>query len=195
MVTLRRSVTPLEEASDIGGMAIASTTRASSLCMATLNKWSNNPLAHLATDVMQGLKVKLYPRPASTMPVINLRQKINNGHDARRITEARRRDHPNRYHDDNDNDCFPAFTSNITEKSYPKDFKPVGIPTYDGKQDPRQWIRCYSIAIEVLGGSNSTKALYFLVALESAPLTWLESLKPNSIDSWGDLKRAFIDNF
>jgi hypothetical protein len=33
------------------------------------------------------------------------------------------------------------------------------------------------------------------VALESTPLTWLESLKPNSIDSWEDLKRAFIDNF
>jgi hypothetical protein len=33
------------------------------------------------------------------------------------------------------------------------------------------------------------------VALESAPLTWLESLKPNSIDSWEDLKWAFIDNF
>jgi hypothetical protein len=31
--------------------------------------------------------------------------------------------------------------------------------------------------------------------LESASLTWLESLKPNSIDSWEDLKRAFIDNF
>jgi hypothetical protein len=33
------------------------------------------------------------------------------------------------------------------------------------------------------------------VALESAPITWLESLKPNSIDSWKDLKRDFIDNF
>jgi hypothetical protein len=33
------------------------------------------------------------------------------------------------------------------------------------------------------------------MALESAPLTWLESFKPNSIDSWEDLKRAFIDNF
>jgi hypothetical protein len=31
--------------------------------------------------------------------------------------------------------------------------------------------------------------------LESAPLTWLENLKPNSIDSWEDLKQAFIDNF
>jgi hypothetical protein len=33
------------------------------------------------------------------------------------------------------------------------------------------------------------------VALESAPLTWLECLKPNSIDPREDLKRAFIDNF
>jgi hypothetical protein len=33
------------------------------------------------------------------------------------------------------------------------------------------------------------------VALLFAPLTWLESLKPNSIDSWEDLKRAFINNF
>jgi hypothetical protein len=33
------------------------------------------------------------------------------------------------------------------------------------------------------------------MALESAPLTWLESVKPNSIDSWEDLKRAFINNF
>jgi hypothetical protein len=33
------------------------------------------------------------------------------------------------------------------------------------------------------------------VALESVPLTWLERLKTNSIDSWEDLNRAFIDNF
>jgi hypothetical protein len=113
----------------------------------------------------------------------------------RLVIEVRRRDRTGRCHDDEDSDRFRAFTTSITDKSYPKDFKPVGIPKYDSKHDPRQWIRCYSVAIEVSRGSNSTKALYFLVALESAPLTWLESLKPNSIDSWEDLKRAFIDNF
>jgi hypothetical protein len=128
-------------------------------------------------------------------PMIDLRQKINDGHDTWRIIEARRRDHPGRYHNDDDNDRFPALTSNITEKSYPKDSKPVGIPKYDGKQDPRQWIRYYFVAIEVSGGSNSAKALYFPIALESMPLTWLESLKPNSIDSWEDLKWDFIDKF
>ncbi|RLM80131.1 retrotransposon protein, putative, Ty3-gypsy subclass [Panicum miliaceum] len=133
--------------------------------------------------------------PVSSTRNMPSRQKINDGRDARCIIEARRRDHPDRYPDDDNNDRFPAFTSNITEISHPKDFKPVRIPKYDGKQDLRQRIRCYSVAMEVSGGSNSTKELYFLVALESAPLTWLESLKPNSIDPWENLKRAFIDNF
>jgi hypothetical protein len=90
---------------------------------------------------------------------VDLKQKINDGRDMQRIIKARRRDRTDRYHNADDSDCFPAFTSNITDWSYPKDFKPVGIPKYDGKQDPRQWIRCYFITIEVSGGSNSTKAL------------------------------------
>jgi hypothetical protein len=77
-------------------------------------------------------------------PTIDLRQKINEGRDAWRVIEARRRDRTDRHHDDDDSDHFPAFTTSITDKSYPKDFKPVGIPKYDSKQDSRQWIpRCY----------------------------------------------------
>ena len=33
------------------------------------------------------------------------------------------------------------------------------------------------------------------LALEPAPLTWLESLARESIYSWEDLKKAFVDNF
>jgi hypothetical protein len=33
------------------------------------------------------------------------------------------------------------------------------------------------------------------MALDPAPLTWLESLSSNSIDSWERLKKVFIDNF
>jgi hypothetical protein len=33
------------------------------------------------------------------------------------------------------------------------------------------------------------------MALESAPLTWLESLRHDSIHSWEDLKKIFINNF
>jgi hypothetical protein len=33
------------------------------------------------------------------------------------------------------------------------------------------------------------------MALDPAPLTWLESLSNNSIDSWERLKKVFIINF
>jgi hypothetical protein len=33
------------------------------------------------------------------------------------------------------------------------------------------------------------------MALEPAPLTWLENLMRKSIHSWEDLKKVFIDNF
>jgi hypothetical protein len=56
-------------------------------------------------------------------------------------------------------------------------------------------LRCYSTAIEVAGGSNITKVIYFPMALDPAPLTWLESLSNNSINSWERLKKIFIDNF
>jgi hypothetical protein len=92
-------------------------------------------------------------------------------------------------------DRFPTFSARFSSYKYPEGFKPIGITKYDGKQAPQQWLRCYSTAIEVAGGSNITKVVYFPMALDPAPLTWLESLSNNSIDSWERLKKVFIDNF
>jgi hypothetical protein len=50
-------------------------------------------------------------------PTVYLRKKINDGRDAWRIIEARRRDRPDTYRDANDSDRFSAFTSNITDRS------------------------------------------------------------------------------
>src|SRR6185503_14332255 len=61
--------------------------------------------------------------------------------------------------------------------------------------DPAQWLHLYSTAVRVAGGDTNTKVLYFPMALEPTPLTWLESLAHESIHSWDDLKKAFIDNF
>jgi hypothetical protein len=94
-------------------------------------------------------------------------------------------------------DCnhFPAFSAWFSSYKYPEGFKPIGITKYNGKQAPQQWLHCYSTAIEVAGGSNITKVIYFPMALDPAPLTWQESLSNNSIDSWEQLKKVFIDNF
>jgi hypothetical protein len=92
-------------------------------------------------------------------------------------------------------DRFLAFSARFSSYKYPEGFKPISITKYDGKQAPQQWLHCYSTAIEVAGWSNITKVVYFPMALDPAPLTWLESLSNNSIDSWERLKKVFIDNF
>ena len=95
-------------------------------------------------------------------------------------------------------DRFRAFSQNINYAEYPRGFNPANLQNlqkYNGKQDRRQWLRMYSTAIEVAGGTNSTKVIYFPMALELAPLTWLEGLKRDTIHSWEDLKALFIDNF
>ena len=110
--------------------------------------------------------------------------------DAREIINARRQSHLTY-----NSDRFPALSSAFDNVVYPKDFKPTNIQKYDGKQDPAQWLCLYSTAINVAGGDTYTKVQYFPMALEPVPLTWLESLKHESIHSWEDHKKAFIDNF
>jgi hypothetical protein len=182
MVILCRSTAPPEEAPGTEGSTTASATWATNPRVATSNKKYNNSLANLATSVTQGLKSKLHLRPAFTM----LPRSIL----GRRSIMAASRGASLRQGEGTIPTGTTTTTTTTSPPSPPTSLKnPIprilnqSDPKYDGKQDPRQWIRCYSVAIEVSGGSNSTKALYFSVALESAPLTWLESLKPNSIDS------------
>ena len=110
--------------------------------------------------------------------------------DAREIINARRQAHLA-----DNSDRFLALSSVFDNVEYLKDFKPINIQKYDGKQDPAQRLRLYSTAINVVGGDTATKVLYFAMVLETAPITWLESLKLESIHSWEDLKKVFIDNF
>jgi hypothetical protein len=126
-----------------------------------------------------------HPRQANhRLPPEDLRQHINEGRDARTVISSRRKVREEVKTEGTDcSDRFPAFSA------YFSSYK------YDGKQALQQWLHCYSTAIEVAGGSNITKVVYFPMALDPAPLTWLESLSNNLIDSWERLKRVFIDNF
>jgi hypothetical protein len=137
------------------------------------------------------------PRQANHRPPPeDLRQHINEGHDAWSVIDSWCKVHEEVETEGTDcSNRFPAFSARFNSYKYPEGFKPIGITKYDGKQAPQQWLRCYSTAIEVAGGSNITKVIYFPMALDPAPLTWLESLSNNLINSWERLKKVFIDNF
>ena len=87
---------------------------------------------------------------------------------------------------------FPAFSQNINYAEYPTGFNPVNmqnVKKYDGKQDPKQWLRIYSTAFEVAGGTNSTKVIYFPMALESAPPNMARKLKTRLDPHVGGLEK------
>jgi hypothetical protein len=77
----------------------------------------------------------------------------------------------------------------------PHKFNPSKHSKYDGKTEPKQWLRIYFQSIELAGGDDDIKALFFPMALEAIPLQWFDKLSPGSIRGWEDLQRAFCENF
>lgn len=66
-----------------------------------------------------------------------LRERPSSNRDAHDIINARQRKYvEDAARDIDDSDYFPAFSENITNCKYPKDFKPDSMPKFDGKQDP-----------------------------------------------------------
>jgi len=52
-------------------------------------------------------------------------------------------------------------------------FKPVGIEKFDGKSNPKTWLRTYSIAVHAANGNNDIMAAYFPVMMSRQALNWL----------------------
>jgi hypothetical protein len=85
------------------------------------------------------------PPPANNPRQLNppcqqpdLRQKINEGYNARSVLDSRRREREVTEQDDADcSDRFPTFTARFNSYKYPEGFKPIGITKYDGKQAPQ----------------------------------------------------------
>lgn len=59
-------------------------------------------------------------------------------------------------------------------RSIPTKVWPNNSDNYDGKREPTQRLKCYSIAINLTGGDNDVKSIYLPMVLEPMPLTWFE---------------------
>jgi hypothetical protein len=67
-------------------------------------------------------------------------------------------------------DRFPYFANRLLSVQLPHKFKPTNHSKYDGKTEPKQWLRIYSQSIELAGGVDDIKALFFPMALKAMPL-------------------------
>ena len=88
-----------------------------------------------------------------------------------------------------------AFTAKPRAIQWPIDFKITVVKAYDGQVNPEQWLTCYAIAMRVSGGDTNMMANYLPIMLKPSVMNWLTSLRPDTIESWDDLKRMFVKNY
>ena len=90
----------------------------------------------------------------------------------------------------------PCLVPALRNERLPKDFNgPRKVPNYTADQPPEAWIESYEMAMEMLDVSDAACAKYFNMMLDGPARTWLKGLPANSIGSWAELKRRFIQNF
>ena len=69
------------------------------------------------------------------------------------------------------------------------------VDLYDGKANPEQWMQLYEIAVRATRGNSDVMTNYLLVMLSQTTNNWLMGLRENSIESWDDLKKVFVENY
>jgi hypothetical protein len=69
------------------------------------------------------------------------------------------------------------------------------LDTYDRKANPEQWVTLYEINVRVAGGDEDVMANYLLVVINQSANQWLLSLQEGSINTWAELRKAFVDNY
>jgi hypothetical protein len=98
---------------------------------------------------------------------------------------------------ENEDAVGPAcFGPRIRDEPFPKGFSlPSDTPKYNGAVKPEDWLTDYATAVGIAGGNKRVAVRYVPLMLLGTARTWLNSLKPNSGNSWEDFSEVFVRNF
>lgn len=91
---------------------------------------------------------------------------------------------------------LPCFGPYIHDEPFPKGFSlPRDMPKYNGSMKPEDWLVDYSMAVNIANDNKRVAVKYVLLMLQGTARSWLNSLKPYSVNSWVDFTKVFIRNF
>ena len=85
--------------------------------------------------------------------------------------------------------------SPLSSQQDPAGFKIFRVDPYDCKANPEQWMQLYEIAVRAAEGNSDVMANYLPVMLSQTANNWLMGLREDSIESWDDLMKVFIENY
>ncbi|GJY17231.1 reverse transcriptase domain-containing protein [Tanacetum coccineum] len=72
---------------------------------------------------------------------------------------------------------------------------PSHIKTYDGSEDPEDHLKFFQTAAKTKRWAMPTWCHMFNSTLTGSVRVWFDDLPPESIDSYDDLKKAFLENY
>nr|GEW25397.1 reverse transcriptase domain-containing protein [Tanacetum cinerariifolium] len=87
------------------------------------------------------------------------------------------------------------FTPRIRYFDFPKTRMPSHIKTYDGSEDPEDHIKIFQVAAKIERWAMPTWGHMFNSTLMGNARVWFDDLSTESIDSYDDLKKAFLLNY
>ncbi|GJT51243.1 reverse transcriptase domain-containing protein [Tanacetum coccineum] len=87
------------------------------------------------------------------------------------------------------------FTSRIRHFNFPKTRMPSHIKTYDGSGDPEGHLKIFQAAAKTERWAMPTLCHMFNSTLTGNARVWFGDLPPESIDSYDDLREAFLKNY
>ncbi|GKA18097.1 reverse transcriptase domain-containing protein, partial [Tanacetum coccineum] len=87
------------------------------------------------------------------------------------------------------------FTPRIRYFDFLKTRMPNHIKTYDGSEDPEDHLKIFQAAAKTERWAMPTRCHMFNSTLTGNVRVWFDDLPPESIDSYDDLKKAFLENY
>ena len=92
-------------------------------------------------------------------------------------------------------DSKSPLSEGIQNSPWPSSYKPITLPKFNGRSDPRQFIMSFKAAVASAGENDTVLAKSFVIAVEGDALAWYSMLRPSSVYSLEDLRNKIIANF
>ena len=78
------------------------------------------------------------------------------------------------------------LSEGIQQSLWPKAYKPITLPKFNGKTDPHQFIMSYEAAVAFASEDDTVLAKSFVIAAEGDALAWYSMLKPSTVYFLGE---------
>ena len=87
------------------------------------------------------------------------------------------------------------FTASINSHSLPPKFKMPSLDSYDGRRDPFDHIATFKTTMHLQGVPNEIMCRAFSTTLKGPAQVWFSKIPPNSVSSFEELSKLFVNNF